>query len=248
MNRFKAAAIHFAISVVVASLVLSLMIFVWYPPPLFEVLGGFGLVSILAGVDVALGPLLTLVVYKQNKPSLKFDLAVIAALQLGALLYGVYVVSIAKPAYIVWVRDRFELVTAVDISDKVEYASQKSRFKHPGWLGPEYIGVSFPANAQERSELMFSAVQGGADIHQLPKYYDELESSLPEIIKVSRPISELGALNPTAKTKVSEVITIFSRQQQDVGFVPLMAKKTELTVFIDRVSGRPLKIVQLRPW
>jgi hypothetical protein len=40
------------------------------------------------GRDLALGPLLTLIVFEPGKPSLKFDLSCIVLLQLGALLYG----------------------------------------------------------------------------------------------------------------------------------------------------------------
>ncbi len=39
-------------------------------------------------IDVVLGPLLTLIVYKKGKRTLVMDLAVIAALQLAALTYG----------------------------------------------------------------------------------------------------------------------------------------------------------------
>jgi len=56
------------------------MILVWYPPPLFQLLGGFELLLLIVAVDIALGPLLTLVVFKSGKKRLKFDLSVIALL------------------------------------------------------------------------------------------------------------------------------------------------------------------------
>ena len=46
------------------------------------------LILLMIGVDVVIGPLLTLIVFDPKKKHLKFDLVVIAALQLAALAYG----------------------------------------------------------------------------------------------------------------------------------------------------------------
>ena len=43
-----------------------------------------------------------LVIYKKNKKTLKFDLAVIGFLQVVALLYGLHSLLISKPAWIVF--------------------------------------------------------------------------------------------------------------------------------------------------
>ena len=44
-------------------------------------------------IDVILGPLLTLLVYKQGKKTLLFDLTVIVLLQISALGYGLWTIS-----------------------------------------------------------------------------------------------------------------------------------------------------------
>ena len=86
MSRWKASGIHLLLSAAIAVVVLTLMLMVWYPWPLFEAAGGSRLVFILVGVDVTLGPLITLVIFKSGKPGLKFDLTVIALVQLAALV------------------------------------------------------------------------------------------------------------------------------------------------------------------
>ena len=58
-------------------MLLAVFWFVWYPAPLFKVVGGFEIFLMLLGIDVVLGSRLTLIVFKQGKKSLKFDLAVI---------------------------------------------------------------------------------------------------------------------------------------------------------------------------
>jgi len=54
---------------------------------------------------VCLGPLLTLAVFDPKKKELKRDLSIILLIQLSALFYGIYTVSVARPAYIVFAVD-----------------------------------------------------------------------------------------------------------------------------------------------
>ena len=91
LNRWTAAAIHLGISALIAITVVAVMLALWYPQPYFDAMGGTGLLKILVGVDVAIGPLLTLIIFDRRKKSLRFDLSVIAFLQIAALVYGVYI-------------------------------------------------------------------------------------------------------------------------------------------------------------
>src|SRR5919108_4111834 len=115
LTRWRAAAAHLAISAGIAAAVLGLMLVFWYPPPLFQAMGGIGLALILVGVDVVMGPALTLVVFKSGKPGLKFDLAAIAICQLAALAYGCHIISLARPAYIVFVKDQFQVAMVTEL-------------------------------------------------------------------------------------------------------------------------------------
>ena len=72
MNKFKAAGIHLLLSISIAVLLLALMLGVWYPGSYFKLMGGGELIFLMAGIDVCLGPLLTFVVFKPHKKSLKF--------------------------------------------------------------------------------------------------------------------------------------------------------------------------------
>jgi hypothetical protein len=88
MSRWKAFFLHFGISILVLSTIALLLALTWYPPTYIQSVGGLGLIFILAGVDVTLGPLLTLVVWNVKKPSLRFDMAVIILLQMLGIGYG----------------------------------------------------------------------------------------------------------------------------------------------------------------
>ena len=74
MSRFRAAAVHIAICTIVGAILLGLFWFVWYPQPLFRAVGGQDIFLMLLAIDMVLGPMLTLVVFKSGKKSLKSDL------------------------------------------------------------------------------------------------------------------------------------------------------------------------------
>ena len=103
-SRWQAFLIHLGISALIAATVVALVLAVWYPPPYFAGMGGPVLLRLLIGVDVVLGPLITLIVFDPAKPRLKYDLMTIAALQVAALAYGGMVMFEARPVYNVFVK------------------------------------------------------------------------------------------------------------------------------------------------
>ncbi|MCY0964287.1 hypothetical protein [Parathalassolituus penaei] len=98
LNRFKAAGIHFGISLAIFIALVIMVFTVWYPGILSKVdTGWHRALLLIAGVDLVLGPLLTLIVFNPAKKSLRFDLAVIAIAQLSALVAGLYTVHTTRP-------------------------------------------------------------------------------------------------------------------------------------------------------
>jgi hypothetical protein len=79
MTRWKAAGTHLAISLALAALVGALLYLLWFPPPYFIAAGASTLILLLMGVDIGIGPLLTLLVFNPAKPRrlLRLDLSII---------------------------------------------------------------------------------------------------------------------------------------------------------------------------
>lgn len=113
VKKLKASLLHFALSLVVIGSFALFASQVWYPSPFLEISGLLAILLILVTVDLILGPLLTFVVYKPNKPRLKLDLTVIAFVQLAALGYGMYTIHQGHPAYVTFAVDRFTLINIV---------------------------------------------------------------------------------------------------------------------------------------
>ena len=102
-------------------------------------IGGTELFLLVVGCDLALGPLLSLVVYntRKSRGKLVFDYVVIGILQLGAMIYGVYIVAGTRPVYVAFSMDRFEIVTARDIDDKELAAARSPEYRRLPLTGPQ---------------------------------------------------------------------------------------------------------------
>ncbi len=118
MSRWKAASIHLSISIAVGLLVFALLFLVWFPQPYFDAAGGQHLILVLLGVDLVLGPLLTLILFKSGKKGMLFDLYLIGLVQSAALVYGMHVIVQARPAFIVAAIDRFNVVAANELANR----------------------------------------------------------------------------------------------------------------------------------
>jgi hypothetical protein len=95
---------------------LLLIVFFWYQGALYAAAGGWQGLRIVIGVDLVLGPLLTLIVYNINKPRkvLFRDLTVIALIQLSCLTAGVYIVFQERPIAVIYAYDKFHVLKHSD--------------------------------------------------------------------------------------------------------------------------------------
>ncbi|MES2662148.1 MAG: TfpX/TfpZ family type IV pilin accessory protein [Pseudomonadota bacterium] len=246
MIRLRAASIHLGICLIIALIFSALVFGVWYPPPLDRATNVFTIFWIILAVDVTLGPLITFIIYNPKKKELKWDLCIVALIQLSALFYGVYTVYLSRPAYLVFNVDRFDLVQAKELTpEKFEQVSNE-QFKRNPIFGYRIIAAKLPDDPEERSELMFSALNGGDDLPFLPKYYVEYKSELKTVKSHIASISDLHSFNPSQKNKIKNLEKKY--MGVEVGFLAVKAPYENLTAIMDKKTGEVLKIVALQPW
>ena len=141
MSRCKASAIHFLISLTVFIGLLALILLLWYPGILFSVDGGWAGLRIVIAVDLVLGPLLTLIVFKSGKPGLKFDLSCIVLAQAICMSAGMWVVYNERPIALVLAYDTFY---SVDTEEFLEYERDPAILAGFPGAYPKLIYVSLP--------------------------------------------------------------------------------------------------------
>lgn len=240
--RIKAFLVHLVGSVLIGLSVLFLVFKLWYPAPLHEAVGVTRIFLLLLLVDVSLGPLLTLLVFKVGKKTLVLDMVVVLLLQLGALGYGLLAVTDGRPVWLVFNVDRFDLVRALDIDER-QIEEAEALYRSAPWSGPQWVGAAAPADLVMRNSIVFEALQSHVDIAQRPNLYQPLADMKAEVRLKLRPLEELAAYNDEEYMRAT-----LSQWPQADAWLPLMANAKPMTVLLRRDTAEVVAIVALSPW
>lgn len=165
MNRFGAFAVHLGISVLIFLILGYIILFHWYPDFFFTSDGGWQGIRIVAFVDLVLGPVLTLVVFKKGKPSLRFDLTCIAVLQAVCLTAGMWVVYSERPIAMVFADGSFQSMT---IDDFTEAGQPTPHLEGPS---PQWVSVRLPADLTEQSGIRRRLLNERRPLKTMVEYY-----------------------------------------------------------------------------
>jgi hypothetical protein len=242
-SRWKAAGIHLAISVAIALAVIAAMFFLWYPSPYFQAMGGGGLLMLVAGVDVVLGPLITLIIFNTKKKSLKFDLMCVAIVQIVALAYGVSTMFQARPVYTVFNNDRFDVIIAADIGEKERAKVTDATFKSVSLIGPQVVAMAMPNDMKEIQRML----ESGIDSRAFSQYYVAYDSKAKEAATAAKPLTQIQKTNPAAAEKLKAFLTTKALDESKVGFLPLYTRNEDMTVVVDKETGKILAIAPVSP-
>ena len=241
-NRIKFFLSHLCISVLVALIVICVVFVLWYPSPLAKAAGVTHIFLMLLVIDVILGPLLGLLVYKEGKKTLKMDLTVIILIQIAALSYGLYSIAQARPVWIAFNNDRFELVRNNELKTE-NITHVQSQYQQPTWLQPQYVAVKQAADPQEQQIEQMSAMLNGISLAQYPERYIALDQAKTQIQSQVRDLSQLKQWNDEKALQ-----DIFSQHPQANGWLPLETYGLAMVVLVNKESASIIKIVDLRPW
>ncbi len=231
-SRLKAAGIHLLVSMAVAASVAALVFGLWFPGAYRDLGGGTHLLTLVVVVDVVMGPLLTFAVFNQRKTAshLRKDIAVIAALQLAALLYGLYSVQLARPVALVFEHDRFRVISAAEVLEK-ELPNALPEFQSLSWTGPKVIAVRRTLAGQERNDSLMTAIIDGVDTSQRPAFWipygaEERTTAL----RVSRPIEDLIAHYPDDRGALVAELKAAHLKPEDARFLPVIGKEDAVAI------------------
>jgi len=242
VTRWQASGLHLLISIAIAAAVLALMLSLWYPGPLFEAAGGNDLLFILVGVDVVIGPLITLVIFRSGKRGLKFDLAVIGVLQIGALVYGMHVVYLARPAFIVFVKDQFQVASAVQLDPEELAKAKYPEFRQAPLGGPLLAFAELPTDRKELSDFMFLGL-AGHDLEEFPRLFVPYAGRTAEVLAKSWTLARVRQLEPQAAKIVDAWLAQSGIREADVHYVRLRARRAWAGVLIDAKTAQPVKML-----
>lgn len=226
--RLRAAArafvIHLGLSILVATLAGALVLGLWFPYPYRALAGGQQLFWVLVAVDVVCGPLLTAILFNPQKShrALRFDLTLIATIQLAALLYGLHSISEARPVVLAFEVDRFVAVAARQVNPQ----PLATDLRPLSWTGPELVGTRGPKDGAETLASIDLSLQG-VEPSARPDWWQPYESSRPEVKLRMRPLSVLhGRLPSDAQETVNAATKRTRLQLENINYLPLVSHKS----------------------
>ena len=238
-DKFKAFLIHISISICIVTC-LYFFIRQWYPLFYFDVLNILPIFLMLIGVDVFIGPLLTLVVYKKNKPGLFFDLFIIISLQFTAFSYGSYTVYTERPLFLIYSVDRFIIVTANSINSK--------DIKNPEFLlnSPQILAAHMPETTDEKNKLVMSVLSGGPDIEYQPNQYETLSNQKNLLLAKGLTIEQLQKYSKVSK-KIKKEEQQYNNEQL-LAFPLVNTKGKDWLLLFDIKTMEIVQLIDTDPW
>jgi hypothetical protein len=244
--RLRAFGIHLALSALVAVVTALLVFAIWYPSPYNEISGGRDLFRLVVSVDLVLGPLLTFAVYQVAKPRavLRRDIAVIVALQLAGLAYGLWTVHLARPVHIVFEYDRFRVV------HQSEIPAELARRVPPGielapWGGPTPLVLREFQTPAEQRDYTLSALQG-LQLSARPELWQRYEVGRARVLQAAHPLAQLKQRFPQRAAEIDEAVQKSGRDAGGVAWLPVVARQAEAwTVLLDARTAEMIGFLPL---
>lgn len=247
MTRVRAASIHLSVSIVFATLLFLITFFLWYPTPYYEAAGASFLWFVLVGVDVVLGPCLTLIVFKAGKPGLKFDMSFIIIAQLIAFIYGFSVIAQARPAFVVFAVDRFNVVPANWIVKDSLSRAKYPEFEKISWTGPVLASAQLPANREEAKVLMFSALQG-YDVETHPEYFVPYLELKDQILEKAVVLDDLWQRKPEQADALKNELKDFGYPLEKLLYLPMTASRRDMAIIVHAETAEIVTTLSVDPW
>ncbi|MGA0611190.1 TfpX/TfpZ family type IV pilin accessory protein [Caldimonas sp. KR1-144] len=236
-GRVRAALIHLALSALVALACAALVFGLWYPTPFRQISGGDELFLLIVAVDVVIGPLITLAVFDLRKPrrELVRDLAVIAALQLSALVYGVHTLAQARPVVLALEGARLRVVRAIDL-DADGLAKAPEGLRRLPWTGRLVVAAQSPTDPGEQMKAIELAF-AGIDIGARPELWLPPERTAAALAGNMLPLERLLTSHPGREADLAAAIATTGRPASELGYLPMISRRSDWVALVDRNTG-----------
>lgn len=227
-----------------------LLLQLWYPRPYDVLMCGRDIFLLIIAVDVVLGPLLTFFVYdvRKSKKELFCDVGFVICLQILALSYGLYSVAQARPVFLAYEGDRFQVVSVADIDmDLIDLAPPS--LQALSFLGPKLVGVRLLQPDDEGYvESIQLALRGSAPSFR-PGRWVEFEKVSGEVIDKAKPLSALLSHYPRRERSIEEKVRISGYEVKELGYYPVLSYSgLDFVVVVSLDSGYPLFFIDVNGW
>jgi len=238
--RLTAFGLHLAGSAFALGLILGGLYLGWYRWPGWYLLGALRVLGIVLLVDIVIGPTLTLIVANPLKVRrvLARDLAIIVAVQIIALVYGATTLWLGRPLYYTFSVDRLEIVQASDLErEEIERARRENPDFAPHWYSlPRWVWAPLPEDREEASKIVNSAIFGGSDVIDMPRYFRAWSAGLPQLREKLSAVADISQLNKLEKQSFEKRMTALGLAPEEHNAILLWSDVRRVLVVFDRTT------------
>jgi hypothetical protein len=242
--RLRAFLLHLVFSGVVLTIVLAAFYVGWYQWPGWYLAGADLVVGVMLAVDVGLGPMATLTVSSPTKSrrELTRDIGLIVAIQVFALAYGVQTLWVGRPLFYAFSLDRITLVQANTIEqDSIKEAVELRAPFIPDWTSlPTWVWAPLPVDDQQRRTIISSAIVGGSDVTDMPKYFRPWVDGHSEIAGVQRPLDYLALTSDAKDEELRRKLDALGRPKDSLSVLRIEGRSRFGAMVLDSKTSEPL--------
>jgi len=246
--RFKAFGLHATCSAVALSLIVGILYFLWYRWPGWYLAGALHAVAVMVAVDVVIGPLITLLIASPRKPrrELTRDIAIIVLIQLTALGYGAETLWQGRPLYYAYSVNCLSVVQAFDIdADSLKVARDQKSELVPHWYSlPRWIYAPLPQDPDESDKIVQSAVQGGADVIDMPQYYEPWSNGQKDLQTQLKKLDDIQFFSVKQKALLKQRMQSLGLATDRSDSIALTGRAQSVLAVLDPVSLKIRAIIK----
>lgn len=234
-NRLLAAGAYLGVSFLMILFSGILVLKVFYPYPFVEILNGKKLYLLLVAINIILGPLLTFLIFDTTKKRhvLGRDMVVIGTIQLIAFVYGLWVIYIARPVYLVYEIDRFKLITAIDV-DNFDLSEAPAEFQKLPFSGVKVIGLRAANNSVEKLYSLELEL-AGKDLSLQTDWWQSLsDENRASMRKHGVSVTALKNIDINNNSQIKKILDAAQLRDEEVIVLPLLVRSVSWSVLLDK--------------
>lgn len=247
--QVKAFTIHLTLSITIFTAAFLLSAAWWYPEFYYSANDVWKAVRTVALVDVVLGPVLTLVLYKPGKPGLWFDMAMVVVLQLSALTWGIWVLWSQRPLLTVFDQGVFYCLNSAQMETA---QANPAQFQNTGRIPQVFLPPpTTPEEVAERTQLLenLPASVPPVDAYALGPYFRPVgPEAVPVMLKEELSIDEVFVqqyFNKHEQKHWQAFQKKHAERLQEYAYFLLSCSPEEHLAAVDKRSGAIVDAVRL---
>jgi hypothetical protein len=246
MTRARLFAQRFAATGSLLLLAFMVIRFLWFPGGFFQISGIAKLLLVLVAVNLVVGPGLSALLYKPGKWGLKFDLIIVACIEIAILGWAMHEISERRPAFVVFAVDRFETVTVAEVDPG---SLNSSQFAERAGALPRLVYAELPTDADAMSRLIDDTViLGMQDIDRRPEFWKPYAAGMAFIKEAAMPLSALASLHDKRAGSIERWLARQELTVDDYLYLPVRGRAADGMMILHADIGYPVEVLAIDPW